>query len=68
MCEYIKLLLENQGLKFLVFAHHKEMMTAIVQTVTAYQREHKLTKLKYIRIDGDVPSLERMVRRSQGYY
>ena len=60
VCEYVKMLLENQGLKFLVFAHHKEMMTALAQTVMAYQRDHK-TKFKYIRIDGSVPSLERAV-------
>ncbi|XP_072020208.1 DNA annealing helicase and endonuclease ZRANB3-like [Amphiura filiformis] len=59
VCEYVKILLENQDLKFLVFAHHKEMMTALAQTVMAYQREHKTT-MKYIRIDGDVPSMERM--------
>ncbi|XP_038058239.1 DNA annealing helicase and endonuclease ZRANB3-like isoform X2 [Patiria miniata] len=59
VCEYIKMLLENQDLKFLVFAHHKEVLTALAQTVTAYAKEHK-TQLKYIRIDGDVPSIERM--------
>ena len=60
VCEYIKMLLENDGLKFLVFAHHKEVLTALAQTVAAFTKEHK-TQLKYIRIDGDVPSSERMV-------
>ncbi|XP_022088441.1 DNA annealing helicase and endonuclease ZRANB3-like isoform X2 [Acanthaster planci] len=59
VCEYVKMLLENQGLKFLVFAHHKEVLTALAQTVAAYAKEHKMP-LKYIRIDGDVPSSERM--------
>ncbi|XP_033624550.1 DNA annealing helicase and endonuclease ZRANB3-like [Asterias rubens] len=59
VCEYIKMLLQNDNMKFLVFAHHKEVLTALAQTVAAYTKEHQ-KQLKYIRIDGDVPSSERM--------
>ncbi|XP_071788740.1 DNA annealing helicase and endonuclease ZRANB3-like [Asterias amurensis] len=59
VCEYIKMLLQNDDMKFLVFAHHKEVLTALAQTVAAYTKEHQ-KQLKYIRIDGDVPSSERM--------
>lgn len=54
------MLLQNEDMKFLVFAHHKEVLTALAQTVAAYTKEHQ-KQLKYIRIDGDVPSSERMV-------
>ncbi|XP_071824908.1 DNA annealing helicase and endonuclease ZRANB3-like isoform X2 [Apostichopus japonicus] len=57
--EYVRMLLDNHDMKFLVFAHHKEILTAIVQTTQAYAREKEST-LKYIRIDGDVPHIERM--------
>ncbi|XP_033126566.1 DNA annealing helicase and endonuclease ZRANB3-like [Anneissia japonica] len=59
VCDYISMLLDNPGLKFLVFAHHRDVLTAVCQTITKYNREKKCD-IKYIRIDGDVPSFERM--------
>ncbi|XP_019643922.1 PREDICTED: DNA annealing helicase and endonuclease ZRANB3-like [Branchiostoma belcheri] len=50
--EYIKVLLENESMKFIVFGHHKHMLQAVSQTLIH-------SKVKYIRIDGSVPSAER---------
>ncbi|KAI8510417.1 Swi SNF matrix associated, actin dependent regulator of chromatin [Branchiostoma belcheri] len=50
--EYIKVLLENESMKFIVFGHHKHMLQAVTQTLIH-------SKVKYIRIDGSVPSAER---------
>ncbi|XP_078695209.1 DNA annealing helicase and endonuclease ZRANB3-like [Branchiostoma floridae x Branchiostoma belcheri] len=59
--EYIKVLLENESMKFIVFGHHKHMLQAVTQTLIH-------SKIKYIRIDGSVPSAERthLVHQFQG--
>ncbi|XP_054826354.1 DNA annealing helicase and endonuclease ZRANB3 [Eublepharis macularius] len=51
--DYIKMLLENDKLKFLVFAHHLCMLQACTEAVIE-------SKERYIRIDGSVPSAERI--------
>ncbi|XP_039198296.1 DNA annealing helicase and endonuclease ZRANB3 isoform X1 [Crotalus tigris] len=51
--DYIKMLLENEELKFLVFAHHLRMLQACTEAVIE-------SKVRYIRIDGSVPSAERI--------
>ncbi|NXN17791.1 ZRAB3 endonuclease, partial [Indicator maculatus] len=51
--DYIKMMLENDKLKFLVFAHHLSMLQACTQAVIE-------SKVRYIRIDGSVPSAERI--------
>ncbi|KAG5833203.1 hypothetical protein ANANG_G00273410 [Anguilla anguilla] len=51
--DYIRMLLENERLKFLVFAHHLAMLQACTEAVIQ-------AKAQYIRIDGSVPSSERM--------
>ncbi|XP_064621798.1 uncharacterized protein LOC135484357 [Lineus longissimus] len=50
--EYVKFLLEDPSTKFLVFAHHHEMMDAI-------QKELILSKIEYIRIDGSTAQSDR---------
>ncbi|NXU25960.1 SMAL1 protein, partial [Thalassarche chlororhynchos] len=50
--EYILELLESGNDKFLVFAHHKIVLDAIV---TGLEKKH----VEYIRIDGSTPSAER---------
>ncbi|XP_061861162.1 DNA annealing helicase and endonuclease ZRANB3 isoform X2 [Colius striatus] len=50
--DYIKMMLENDKLKFLVFAHHLSMLQACTEAVIE-------NKVRYIRIDGSVPSVER---------
>uniref|UniRef100_A0A8B9GD16 SWI/SNF-related matrix-associated actin-dependent regulator of chromatin subfamily A-like protein 1 n=1 Tax=Amazona collaria TaxID=241587 RepID=A0A8B9GD16_9PSIT len=50
--EYVLDLLEGGNNKFLVFAHHKIMLDAIVA-------ELKKKHVEYIRIDGSTPSAER---------
>ncbi|XP_054064195.1 SWI/SNF-related matrix-associated actin-dependent regulator of chromatin subfamily A-like protein 1 isoform X2 [Rissa tridactyla] len=50
--EYILELLERGSDKFLVFAHHKIMLDAIVAEL---EKKH----VEYIRIDGSTPSAER---------
>uniref|UniRef100_A0A8B9M648 SWI/SNF-related matrix-associated actin-dependent regulator of chromatin subfamily A-like protein 1 n=1 Tax=Accipiter nisus TaxID=211598 RepID=A0A8B9M648_9AVES len=50
--EYILELLESGNDKFLVFAHHKIMLDAIVAEL---EKKH----IEYIRIDGSTPSAER---------
>ncbi|XP_052532477.1 SWI/SNF-related matrix-associated actin-dependent regulator of chromatin subfamily A-like protein 1 isoform X3 [Tympanuchus pallidicinctus] len=50
--EYILELLESGKDKFLVFAHHKVMLDAIVEEL---EKKH----FDYIRIDGSTPSAER---------
>uniref|UniRef100_A0A8C0BW70 SWI/SNF-related matrix-associated actin-dependent regulator of chromatin subfamily A-like protein 1 n=1 Tax=Buteo japonicus TaxID=224669 RepID=A0A8C0BW70_9AVES len=50
--EYILELLEGGNDKFLVFAHHKIMLDAIVAEL---EKKH----VEYIRIDGSTPSAER---------
>ncbi|KAM4710695.1 DNA annealing helicase and endonuclease ZRANB3 [Anableps anableps] len=51
--DYIKMMLEAEQLKFLVFAHHLTMLQACTEaTIEA--------KAGYIRIDGSVPSSERI--------
>ncbi|XP_063144773.1 DNA annealing helicase and endonuclease ZRANB3 [Candoia aspera] len=50
--DYIKMLLENEKLKFLVFAHHLSMLQACTEAVIE-------SKVRYIRIDGSVSSAER---------
>ncbi|XP_069717641.1 DNA annealing helicase and endonuclease ZRANB3 isoform X2 [Phaenicophaeus curvirostris] len=51
--DYIKMMLENDKLKFLVFAHHLSMLQACTEAVIE-------NKVRYIRIDGGVPSTERV--------
>ncbi|KAJ8003681.1 hypothetical protein DPEC_G00150850 [Dallia pectoralis] len=51
--DYIKMLLETEKLKFLVFAHHLTMLQACTEAVIE-------AKACYIRIDGSVPSSERI--------
>ncbi|XP_057626810.1 DNA annealing helicase and endonuclease ZRANB3 isoform X2 [Chionomys nivalis] len=51
--DYIKMLLQNESLKFLVFAHHLTMLQACTEAVIE-------SKARYIRIDGSVPSSERI--------
>uniref|UniRef100_A0A8C0AV64 Zinc finger RANBP2-type containing 3 n=1 Tax=Buteo japonicus TaxID=224669 RepID=A0A8C0AV64_9AVES len=51
--DYIKMMLQNDKLKFLVFAHHLSMIQACTEAVIE-------NKVRYIRIDGSVPSAERI--------
>ncbi|KAG8508887.1 DNA annealing helicase and endonuclease ZRANB3, partial [Galemys pyrenaicus] len=51
--DYIKMMLQNDSLKFLVFAHHLNMLQACTEAVIE-------NKTRYIRIDGSVPSSERI--------
>uniref|UniRef100_A0A672P4Z7 Zinc finger, RAN-binding domain containing 3 n=1 Tax=Sinocyclocheilus grahami TaxID=75366 RepID=A0A672P4Z7_SINGR len=51
--DYIKMMLETEQLKFLVFAHHLSMLQACTEAVIE-------AKATYIRIDGSVPSAERI--------
>uniref|UniRef100_A0A7M4FTH9 Zinc finger RANBP2-type containing 3 n=1 Tax=Crocodylus porosus TaxID=8502 RepID=A0A7M4FTH9_CROPO len=51
--DYIKMMLENDKLKFLVFAHHLTMLQACTEAAIE-------NKARYIRIDGSVPSAERI--------
>uniref|UniRef100_A0A9J7Y483 Zinc finger, RAN-binding domain containing 3 n=1 Tax=Cyprinus carpio carpio TaxID=630221 RepID=A0A9J7Y483_CYPCA len=51
--DYIKMMLEKEQLKFLVFAHHLSMLQACTEAVIE-------VKASYIRIDGSVPSAERI--------
>ena len=54
MRQYIADILDNSDKKFLVFAHHIDVMKAIEQEVIK-------KRVKYIRIAGDVPSVLRGV-------
>uniref|UniRef100_A0A7N9CTC9 Zinc finger RANBP2-type containing 3 n=1 Tax=Macaca fascicularis TaxID=9541 RepID=A0A7N9CTC9_MACFA len=51
--DYIKMMLQNDSLKFLVFAHHLSMLQACTEAVIE-------NKTRYIRIDGGVSSSERI--------
>ncbi|XP_006834663.1 PREDICTED: DNA annealing helicase and endonuclease ZRANB3 [Chrysochloris asiatica] len=51
--DYIKVMLQNESLKFLVFGHHLSMLQACTEAVIE-------NKTRYIRIDGSVPSSERI--------
>ncbi|XP_029307154.1 LOW QUALITY PROTEIN: DNA annealing helicase and endonuclease ZRANB3 [Cottoperca gobio] len=51
--DYIKMMLEAPQLKFLVFAHHLTMLQACTEAAIE-------AKAAYIRIDGSVPSSERI--------
>uniref|UniRef100_A0A4W3HQZ1 Zinc finger RANBP2-type containing 3 n=1 Tax=Callorhinchus milii TaxID=7868 RepID=A0A4W3HQZ1_CALMI len=51
--DYIKMMLQNEKLKFLVFAYHLSMLQACTEAVIE-------NKVGYIRIDGSVPSSERI--------
>ncbi|XP_059183821.1 DNA annealing helicase and endonuclease ZRANB3 [Centropristis striata] len=51
--DYIKMMLEAEQLKFLVFAHHLTMLQACTEAAIE-------AKAAYIRIDGSVPSSERI--------
>ncbi|XP_066202397.1 DNA annealing helicase and endonuclease ZRANB3 [Saccopteryx leptura] len=51
--DYIKMMLQNNALKFLVFAHHLTMLQACTEAVIE-------NKTRYVRIDGSVPSSERI--------
>ncbi|EHA98293.1 Zinc finger Ran-binding domain-containing protein 3 [Heterocephalus glaber] len=50
---YIKMMLQNDSLKFLVFAHHLSMLQACTEAVIE-------NKARYVRIDGSVLSSERI--------
>ena len=52
--EYVKMLADNHGLKFIVFAHHHVMMDGVAEQL------HD-NDLKYIRIDGNTEQRERPV-------
>ncbi|GLC46562.1 hypothetical protein PLESTM_001890200 [Pleodorina starrii] len=52
VAEYCSDLLEADGAKFLLFAHHKVLLDAVEDKV-------KLCKARYIRIDGSTPSTAR---------
>ncbi|MBN3324771.1 ZRAB3 endonuclease, partial [Atractosteus spatula] len=81
--DYIKMMLENEKLKFLVFAHHLAMLQACTEAVIEakirrvlcrcllglrfllHAPRHPFTQpgkwqARYIRIDGSVPSSERI--------
>ncbi|XP_078537933.1 DNA annealing helicase and endonuclease ZRANB3 isoform X2 [Lissotriton helveticus] len=51
--DYVKMMLENDKLKFLVFGHHLTMLQACTEAAIE-------SKARYIRIDGSVPSAERI--------
>ncbi|KAM6174475.1 DNA annealing helicase and endonuclease ZRANB3 isoform 2-T2 [Erethizon dorsatum] len=51
--DYIKMMLQNDSLKFLVFAHHLSMLQACTEAVIE-------NKTRYVRIDGSVLSSERI--------
>ncbi|XP_057675164.1 DNA annealing helicase and endonuclease ZRANB3 isoform X2 [Corythoichthys intestinalis] len=51
--DYIKMMLETEQLKFLVFAHHLTMLQACTEAAIE-------AKTGYIRIDGSVPASERI--------
>ncbi|XP_069081160.1 DNA annealing helicase and endonuclease ZRANB3 isoform X1 [Pleurodeles waltl] len=51
--DYVKMMLENDKLKFLVFGHHLSMLQACTEAAIE-------SKARYIRIDGSVPSAERI--------
>ncbi|OCT63361.1 DNA annealing helicase and endonuclease ZRANB3 [Xenopus laevis] len=51
--DYVKMMLDNDKLKFLVFAHHLSMLQACTEAAIE-------SKARYIRIDGSVPSAERI--------
>ncbi|XP_061658368.1 DNA annealing helicase and endonuclease ZRANB3 isoform X3 [Syngnathoides biaculeatus] len=51
--DYIKMMLDTEQLKFLVFAHHLTMLQACTEAAIE-------AKAGYIRIDGSVPSSERV--------
>ena len=48
------MLCDNQGLKLLVFAYHHDMMNGISEEI------HD-NKIKFIRIDGSTPPMDRPV-------
>ncbi|XP_060077522.1 DNA annealing helicase and endonuclease ZRANB3-like [Ylistrum balloti] len=52
--EYIEMLCDNENLKFLVFAYHRNMMNGLQQSL--YNK-----KIKFIRIDGETPTSERQM-------
>ncbi|ESP02276.1 hypothetical protein LOTGIDRAFT_138707 [Lottia gigantea] len=56
--DYINMLIENENLKFLVFAYHHVMMNGIQQLL--YEK-----KVKFIRIDGTVPPADRQMYVTQ---
>ncbi|XP_078084185.1 DNA annealing helicase and endonuclease ZRANB3 isoform X2 [Mustelus asterias] len=51
--DYLKMMLRDEKLKFLVFAHHLTMLQACTEAALE-------NKARYIRIDGCVPSSERI--------
>jgi SWI/SNF-related matrix-associated actin-dependent regulator of chromatin subfamily A-like protein 1 len=51
--DYVSYLLEN-NCKFLIFAHHRDVLNAIEEEVIKQ-------KVKYVRIDGDVPTEKRHI-------
>ena len=52
--EYVKMLCDNQGLKFIVFAYHHVMMDGIAEQL------HD-EGVQYMRIDGSTPPQDRPV-------
>ena len=51
VCDFIETLVDN-GVKFLIFAHHISMIDSLEEFV-------KTKKFGYIRIDGRVPPVKR---------
>ena len=65
--EYLRLLLQNPGEKFLVFAHHKAVVEGLAGELNRLAEEPKggdggggVGHFRYIRIDGAVPGELRM--------
>jgi len=52
--EYVKMLLENADVKFIVFAHHRVMLDSITEQLV----DNNVT---FIRIDGSTPAIDRPV-------
>lgn len=51
ICEFVDTLLENK-IKFLIFAHHYEVLDSVEQTVSN-------RKVSHIRIDGKIEPVKR---------
>ena len=54
MKDYVKMLCENSGLKFLIFGYHHLMLDGIVEQLNSNQVE-------FIRIDGKTAQADRPV-------
>ena len=54
MKEYLKMLCDNEGLKFIIFAYHRVMMDSLAEQLVD-------DDVKFIRIDGQTPMQDRPV-------